>query len=208
MSGLVFVGAFNPPTFAHTQLAQKAMCSVGAEYVTFVPSKQSYIRDDQEKDHAFSDLYRLLSLQLLAKIRPWMRVSSYEINSASQPRTYQTLVALRDLKISGSLLIGTDKLEELDNKWMYVPEIAKEFGIVCMERSGDNAESIIQRSKLLCELRPFIRIVSTDEQFHHISSTRVRRCLAEIESQKRQLEELVEPELYSMIVHEMLFSGH
>ena len=100
MSGLVFAGAFNPPTVAHTRLARIALEQTGSEYVTFVPSKQSYIRDSQKKSFAISDEQRLGFLHRLAESRTWMRVSDIELRQNEQPRTYLTLKALREKGLS------------------------------------------------------------------------------------------------------------
>ncbi len=204
MSGLVFAGAFNPPTVAHTRLAQTALEQTGSDYVTFVPSKQTYIRDNQRKSYAISNEERLDFLHKLAGSRPWMRVSDYEICQKEQPRTYLTLKALREMGDSGSLLIGTDKLSELEHAWRYVPEIANEFGIVCMEREMDDATLIIRNSPFLQSLSEHIRIVKTPDTYRFASSTKVRNCFFEIEERLNMLQDMLEPEIYDQYVGGLL----
>ena len=193
MSGLVFAGAFNPPTVAHTRLARIALEQTGSEYVTFVPSKQSYIRDSQKKSFAISDEQRLGFLHRLAESRTWMRVSDIELRQNEQPRTYLTLKALREKGLSG-----------LGGGWLYVPEILSEFGIVCMEREEDDAAEIIRNCPLLSRYSSNIRIVRTPDTYRFASSTKVRNCFLEIDERLHLLQDLLEPEIFDQYVGDLL----
>ena len=135
---LAFFGAFNPPTTAHIELAHYAMVQTGRETVVFVPSRSAYIREEQGKDYAYSDRARLAMLRAAREKRPWMAVTDYELTLDHQPRSYETLCRLKEEGYEAALLMGSDKLTELETGWKYVREIAEEFGIVCMERAGDD----------------------------------------------------------------------
>ena len=175
---LAFFGAFNPPTVAHLDLAKLALDRAGFEGVMFVPSKSAYIRGEQHKDYAYSDSERLEMLHAAAKLRPWMLVSDIELRSERQPRTYDTLCRLRELGYAPSLLLGSDKLPELEKGWLHVNEIAKEFGIVCLCRGDDEGERMIREDAFLLTLSPYIRVLKTPVNMHNVSSTAVRRQLA------------------------------
>ena len=174
MKVLAFFGAFNPPTVAHIDLAKYALDQTDADKVIFVPSKSSYISGVQRKDYAFSDSERLEMLNVAAALRPWMLVSGIEICRETQPRTYDTLCALRELGFAPSLLLGSDKLPELEKGWKHIDEISKEFGIICLCRGNDNCERMISENKYLSTISKYIRIVKTPEDMHFISSTAVR----------------------------------
>ena len=176
---LAFFGAFNPPTLAHLNLARYAMEQAGKETVVFVPSKAVYIRDSQGKNYAFSDRQRLEMLRKAAETRPWMRVTDWELTRGRQPRSYETLCHLRDEGVRASLLMGSDKLPELEHGWRFVEEIAGEFGIVCMDRDGDDTERIIRESAFLSRLAGSILTLKTPEETKQVSSTRVRALAAE-----------------------------
>ncbi len=186
MKVLVFGGAFNPPTNAHIQLAKYAMEQVGAEKVVFVPTKQKYVLDEQKKDSSFSDEERLAMLQKVADHNSWMFVSDYEIHEAAQPRTYQTLCHLKQEGLDGSLLLGSDKLEELETGWLFVDEICQKFGIVCMVRSHDDVDHIFETNAFLQERKPFIQIVSTPECYQDVSSTKVRKMISSLKEDGEQ----------------------
>ena len=170
---LAFFGAFNPPTAAHLELADFARKATGREGVIFVPSRAAYIRGFQQKDAAFSDEVRLEMLETLAKTRPWMRVTDWELQQETQPRSYITLCHLREEGYEPSLLIGSDNLKALP-RWKFVPEIAKEFGIVCLERGQDSCREIIKNDPFLKSLAGYIELPETPDTWRDISSTAVR----------------------------------
>lgn len=174
---LAFFGAFNPPTRAHIDLAHHAMEQLGLDKVLFVPSKAAYIRNDQGKSFAFSDEQRLAMLRAAAESRPWMLVTDREMKADAQPRTYTTLCALRDEGVQAMLLMGSDKLPELEKGWLCVEEIAREFGIACMARGTDSCEELIRNSAFLSALAPYIRLIPTPDSLRGVSSTAVRRLV-------------------------------
>lgn len=174
---LAFFGAFNPPTRAHLELADFARRETGADGVIFVPSRTDYIRNNQGKDSAFSNEARLEMLNTLAEKRPWMLVSGWELQQETQPRSYVTLCRLREEGYAPSLLLGSDNLRQLSSGWKYVPEIAREFGIVCLARSVDSCESIIRESPLLTSLSDCITVLETPDEWKEVSSSAVREAL-------------------------------
>ena len=176
---LAFFGAFNPPTAAHVELARFAMERTGAERVVFVPSRSVYIRDEQGKDFAYTDGQRLVMLRAAAATRPWMSVTDWETRQERQPRTYETLCHLRDEGTQAALLMGSDKLAELEHGWRNVRGIAEEFGIVCLARGSDDCERMIREDAFLRSLAGCITVLETPAQTRRVSSTRVRAMLAE-----------------------------
>ena len=197
---LAFFGAFNPPTQAHICLAEFAMRKTGRESVLFVPSKSVYIRGFQHKDLAFPDEERLAMLDKIAKSRPWMQATDIEMREETQPRTYHTLCALRDWGIPATLLIGSDKLSELENKWLHVPEICWEFGIVCLTRGRDECERGIQESAFLRKLSRFIEVLETPEEFREISSSAVRKMLLQKPVPEDELRRMIPEEILPMLL--------
>ena len=197
---LVFGGAFNPPTRAHIELAEFAMKETGFDKVIFVPTKQTYIADEQRKEYVFSDEERLKMLDAVAADHPWMEVSRFEIESETQPRTYKTLCHYRDRGDICSLLFGSDKLPELETVWRYVEEIAQEFGIVCMKRSDDDPKELIDQDPYLRTLKPYIRLVDTPASTRFVSSTKIRVSLAEMKREFQKLSNDTPPELHDILL--------
>ena len=175
--GLLFGGAFNPPTKAHIDCARLAMEKVGYDHVLFMPSKEIYIRYDQKKDYVYPDEIRLSMLEAVAQTEKWMQVSDYEIWCDHQPRTYETLCAMKEAGYDCSLLFGSDKLQEFSTAWKYPCQIAEQFGIVCMSRNGLSTQQIIEEDELLRQLKSYIRIVELPQQYQSVSSSYVRELL-------------------------------
>ena len=196
---LAFFGAFNPPTVAHLELARFALEATGAEQVIFVPSKAVYIRGEQGKDFAYTDGERLSMLRKSSEIRPWMAVNDWEIRQDRQPRTYETLCHLRSEGQKAKLLMGSDKLPELEHGWLHTREIVQEFGIVCLTRGGDECEQMIRTDPYLSTLADGIRVLETPEETRGVSSTEVRRRIREIRRIEKELEGLVPPEIQPML---------
>jgi len=196
---LAFFGAFNPPTVAHLDLAWFALEATRAEQVIFVPSKAVYIRGEQGKDFAYTDAERLAMLRKAAESRPWMAVTDWEMRQARQPRTYETLCGLRDEGCPAKLLMGSDKLPELEHGWLHVREIVQEFGIVCLTRGGDECEETIRQDPYLRTLADGIRILETPAETRGISSTEVRRRIREIRRIEQELSGLVPPEIRPLL---------
>ncbi len=196
---LAFFGAFNPPTAAHLSLARFALEQTGAEQVIFVPSRSAYIRDDQGKDYAYTDEQRLAMLNAAAETRPWMRVYDGEIRHETQPRTYTTLCALRDRGMASALLMGSDKLPELEKGWRHVREIAEEFGIVCLSRGSDECGKMIREDPYLNSLAPYIRVLETPRETRGVSSTAVRQRVKLIRDVREELAGMVPGEILDML---------
>lgn len=176
---LVFGGAFNPPTNAHIQLANEVRQQLNYPYVIYVPSKMSYIKHEQHKDFAFKDVVRYEMLEQIANDNYWMKVSNYEITSNTQPRTYDTLLHLKQLGYNPHLLFGSDKLIELETGWKHIEEICKEFGIVCMQRNNDDCASLIENDSYLSTLKEYITLVTTQTNYQSLSSTQIRHLFLE-----------------------------
>lgn len=198
---LVFGGAFNPPTKAHIENAHHAMKVLGFDRVIFVPTKRQYVLEEQKKDFSFTDEERLHMLETIAKDRDWMVVEDLEIQSQTQPRTYSTLCALRKKGYTCSLLIGADKLIELQTGWLHVEEIVQEFGIVCMSRSHVDIEHLLHTDPYLSTLQKGITCIATPDCCQDISSSKVRGLLMRLKQNPD--DEDSKKELYTMLPGEL-----
>ena len=196
---LAFFGAFNPPTLAHLDLAKFALDQTGGETVIFVPSKEAYIREEQGKDFAYTDQQRLAMLNAAAANRPWMKVSDWELRQEKQPRTFFTLCALQDQGLEAALLIGSDKLKELGSGWLFVEDIARDFGIVCLTRAEDDCDAVIRADPLLRRLRDFIQVLPTPASLRHVSSTAVRRRMMQIKTLQAEIQAMTPEEIIPLL---------
>ena len=197
---LAFFGAFNPPTVAHLELARFAREKTGAERAVFVPSRAVYIREAQGKDYAYTDAQRLAMLRAAAEKRPWMAVTDWEMRQERQPRSYETLCHLREEEGGPvKLLMGSDKLPELEHGWLHVEEIVREFGIVCLTRGADECGRMLREDPYLRSLADGITVLETPESLRGVSSTEVRKRIREIRRMEEELERLVPPEIRELL---------
>ena len=196
---LAFFGAFNPPTVAHLGLAEMALRLSGREKALFVPSQSVYIEQNQGKDFAYSDEARLAMLRAAAKSRPWMEVIDWELSQPRQPRTYRTLCHLKEEGWQAALLIGSDKLAEMERGWLHVPEIAAEFGIVCLSRGQDDCKRLLRENAFFAKLAPHIQVIDSPESTRNVSSTQVRKRVFQIKELEKELRTLVPEEILPLL---------
>ncbi len=201
MKALMFGGAFNPPTKAHIELADTVRKNLGYDKVVFVPTKLHYITQEQKKDFAFSDEQRLAMLQKVANMRDCMMISDYEINALEQPRSYTTLCHLKEKYgfTELRLLFGSDKLIELENGWKHVDDICKQFGIVCMARSQDHPEEVIENSDFLKQYQEDIYVVYLDDMYRNMSSSEVRKQYLYMKNAYELINTMIPEELDGLI---------
>ena len=192
---LFFGGAFNPPTIAHIELAKFALKELNFDKVIFCPTKNHYILKTEGKSYSFSELTRLNMLNKIAKNNSFMEISDYELKQDKQPRTYFTLKHFKEEGYNIKLLIGSDWLNKLDSSWLYVKEIAKEFGIVVLTRSNDNIDEIIKNNKLVNEIKDYLTILKTPPEYKFISSTYIRSLLNDYNNNVDEINSLIPKEL-------------
>ena len=131
--------------------------------------------------------------------RPWMAVSDIEYRAESQPRTYDSLCRLRDEGYSPALLLGSDKLAELESVWRHVEDIGREFGFVCMTRGADECARMLREDPYLATIAPYFTVVETPEALRGVSSTAVRQRLFRLRELRREVAELVPEEILAML---------
>ena len=200
MKALFYGGAFNPPTKAHIYLAEYASRKAHFDKVVFVPSKSKYILSIENEGSSFSELERLTMLRSLALSRPFMEVSDIELLSTEQPRTYLTMKELQKEGYELKLLLGSDWLhEETLSKWMYLKEIASEFGFVILKRSHDDIESLFTKNETLKGLRSHFLVLDTPNDYQDVSSSKVRELLKDFSKNEADIKKMVPAEIFSFL---------
>lgn len=210
---IAFYGAFNPPTWAHVRIAQAVQGELSdvrhiAEII-FVPSQANYILKEQHKNLAFGSYDRAVMLMRLCRafsLRNYMRVSLVDIAADHQPRTYESLCALRNNGEDCSLLIGADQLRTFETGWKNPDKILEEFGLVCVSRGDINVREVIEKSPLLQAHIDNIAVVDVPEKINDISSTKIREILMRKtidEDAMKELETLMPPMLIGYVMNSL-----
>lgn len=176
---LFFGGAFNPMSLAHLYLADEVRKTLGYEYVIFVPSKSKYILQTEGKSFSYTEKERYEMLLAVSRHHPWMIVSDIEIAQKEQSRTYFTLKKLKEEGYDLKLLMGSDWLEGLESKWLYIDEILDEFGIVVIKRNHDDINAIMNKSEYLQQRKDRFLFLETKRDYQSLSSSKIRLLLQE-----------------------------
>lgn len=162
----------------------------------------TYITGDQGKDYAFDNETRLAMLRKIAEKREWMEVTDYEIRADHQPRTYETLQALKKQGYEVKLLFGSDKLPELEHGWRHIPELCRQFGIAVMSRNNEDVQKILDNDPYLSSLKEYFTIIPTPDTYQNVSSTAVRSELMHMQAAAAAIRKMVPEELGDL--HEYL----
>jgi nicotinate (nicotinamide) nucleotide adenylyltransferase len=118
-------------------------------------------------------------LLAVSRHHPWMIVSDIEIAQKEQSRTYFTLKKLKEEGYDLKLLMGSDWLEGLESKWLYIDEILDEFGIVVMKRNHDDINAIMNKSEYLQQRKDRFLFLETKRDYQSLSSSKIRLLLQE-----------------------------
>jgi nicotinic acid mononucleotide adenylyltransferase len=75
--------------------------------------------------------------------------------------------------------MGSDWLEGLESKWLYIDEILDEFGIVVMKRNHDDINAIMNKSEYLQQRKDRFLFLETKRDYQSLSSSKIRLLLQE-----------------------------
>lgn len=198
---LVFCGAFNPPTVAHLHAAQLAMKSTNADALVWVPSKTDYVTHVQGKSILLGDKAKsdALAAMLYTETGAWRSgcenqyISQYELKAIVQPKTIETLRHFQEEypNYQFRLLVGSDKLPELETGWVNSEELLDSFGIVVLQRNSDNVQGIIENTPFLFKHKKAIEIVSPGILEQSLSATMVRDNIQKIRAMIAETQKMV-----------------
>ena len=198
---LVFCGAFNPPTVAHLHAAQLAMKSTNADALVWVPSKTDYVTHVQGKSILLGDKAKsdALAAMLYTDTGAWRAgcenqyISQYELKAMAQPKTIETLHHFQkeypDCRFR--LLVGSDKLPELETGWVNSEELLDLFGIVVLQRNADDVQGIIGSTPFLSKHKKDIEVVSPGILEQSLSATMVRDNIRKIRAMIAETQKMV-----------------
>ncbi|KAJ8759969.1 hypothetical protein K2173_010825 [Erythroxylum novogranatense] len=188
---LVATGTFNPPTFMHLRMFELARDALHSEGYDVISAYVSPVNDAYSKQGLVSEQHRLHMCNLACESSDFVMVDSWEANQSSYQRTLTILKRIEsyfigDLKMPKEflrimLLCGSDLLRSfsIPEFWIrdQVKTICKEYGIVCIQREGQNVDKIIEDDEILKENKYNIKVVGECIP-NHISSTRLRECIS------------------------------
>ena len=171
-TAILIMGTFNPITCAHVALGSEAGKYFPDADVIYVPSNLSFMKGWKNvEDDFISDDERIALIRESVKVIPKASVTDIEIAGESDGRTYNTVQLIKDRYNEVVIVMGIDKLDELD-RWYNADRLFTENKVLVFERNGENLESMM--TDFIRERRDNFIAAPMQDFYENISSTAVR----------------------------------
>ena len=158
---IIFGGAFNPPTLAHYEIAEKLINEFNPDSFYFLPVGNRYNNKKMLDFNYRFDMTKLMADKLNAK------VSTME-NEENYRGTYYALLDFKKIDSDVYFVMGADNLDYLD-KWINAEELIKTNKFIVLSREGFDVYNLVNEKYAMYKENFFI--VDID---NHLSSTLFR----------------------------------
>ena len=191
-----FGGSFNPPTYAHINIAKMSIEKFNLDAVYFVPVGNLY-----NKPSLIDENYRYKMLELICDDK--IKVESIELGRKEPLNTLQAfeLIEQKYKNTENYYIMGADNFEKLPT-WKNAKELIENYKYIIFERNGSNSKSMIDAQELLKQNRDNFKFLSV-EQYSNISSGIIRKL---IQNQNYEdCEKYTRPEIVKYIKENKLY---
>lgn len=173
-TAVLIMGTFNPITRAHIALGEGAKEKFPEADIIYVPSNLSFMKGWKNVDDSFlKDNDRLALIRESIKGYSDFSVADIEITGVSDGRTYNTVQLIKESYNKIVIVMGIDKLGELD-RWYNADKLFSENTILVFERNGENLESMM--TDFIRAHRENFKAAAMPDCYEYISSTAVREA--------------------------------
>lgn len=132
---IIFGGAFNPPTLAHYEIAEKLILKFKPDIFYFLPVGNRYKNKTMLDFKYRYDMVKIMADELGAK------VSTIE-NEESYRGTYYALLDFKKIDPDVYFVMGADNLDYLD-KWINAQELIKTNKFIVLSRDGFDVYKLV-----------------------------------------------------------------
>lgn len=191
-----FGGSFNPPTYAHINVAKMSIEKFNLDAVYFVPVGNLY-----NKPSLIDENYRYKMLELICDDK--IKVESIELGRKEPLNTLQAfeLIEQKYKNTENYYIMGADNFEKLPT-WKNAKELIENYKYIIFERNGSNSKSMIDTHGLLKQNRDNFKFLSV-EQYSNVSSGIIRKL---IQNQNyEECEKYTRPEIVKYIKENKLY---
>ena len=191
-----FGGSFNPPTYAHINVAKMSIEKFNLDAVYFVPVGNLY-----NKPSLIDENYRYKMLELICDDK--IKVESIELGRKEPLNTLQAfeLIEQKYKNTENYYIMGADNFEKLPT-WKNAKELIENYKYIIFERNGSNSKSMIDTHGLLKQNRDNFKFLSV-EQYSNVSSGIIRKF---IQNQNyEECEKYTRPEIVEYIKENKLY---
>lgn len=193
----MYGGSFNPIHTGHIQLAKYFVKELNLDKLLLIPDRTPPHKSDKEM---ISALHRFNMCCLSVQDEEKIEVSSIEIDRQGKSYTVDTLRSLAQIYPNSQLflIMGADMFLTL-HTWKEYQEIYSRAIICAVPRDKDSVEQLVEYSKTQNGLRCII----SNESMLNVSSTKIRKQIA----QKASLCGLVAEKVEKYIYDNSLYMG-
>ena len=191
-----FGGSFNPPTYAHINIAKMSIEKFNLDAVYFVPVGNLY-----NKPSLIDENYRYKMLKLICDDK--IKVENIELGRKEPLNTLQAfeLIEQKYKNTENYYIMGADNFEKLPT-WKNAKELIENYKYIIFERNGSNSKSLIDTQELLKQNRDNFNFLNV-EQYSNVSSGIIRNLIQN--ENYKECEEYTRPEIVQYIKENKLY---
>ena len=193
-----FGGSFNPPTYAHLEIAKMSIEELNLDKVYFVPVGNSY-----KKPELVDENYRYQMLKIISKNSNNIDVENIELNKNESISAIQAFKMI-EKKYEGAeiyFIMGADNFTKIQT-WVNAEELITKYNYIVFNRHSLNLEDFISKNSILQKNKKKYKIIQLKEN-KDTNSSIIRRLInkekyqeAEKYTYKDVIEYIVKNNLY------------
>lgn len=174
-----FGGSFNPPTYAHINIAKMSIEKFNLDAVYFVPVGNLY-----NKPSLIDEKYRYKMLQLVCGDK--IKAENVELNRKETLDTLQAFNLIEEKYKNDETeifyIMGADNFEKLPN-WKDSKKLVEDYQYIIFKRDGSNLEQCIEKNQILKKNRQNFKFLDL-QQYADISSGIIRELIRKEDYEK------------------------
>lgn len=174
-----FGGSFNPPTYAHINIAKMSIEKFNLDAVYFVPVGNLY-----NKPSLIDEKYRYKMLQLVCGDK--IKAENIELNRKETLDTLQAFNLIEEKYKNDATeifyIMGADNFEKLPN-WKDSKKLVEDYQYIIFKRDGSNLEQCIEKNQILKKNRQNFKFLDL-QQYADISSGIIRELIKKEDYEK------------------------
>ena len=174
-----FGGSFNPPTYAHINIAKMSIEKFNLDAVYFVPVGNLY-----NKPSLIDEKYRYKMLQLVCGDK--IKAENVELNRKETLDTLQAFNLIEEKYKNDETeifyIMGADNFEKLPN-WKDSKKLVEDYQYIIFKREGSNLEQCIEKNQILKKNRQNFKFLDL-QQYADISSGIIRELIKKEDYEK------------------------
>ncbi len=174
-----FGGSFNPPTYAHINIAKMSIEKFNLDAVYFVPVGNLY-----NKPSLIDEKYRYKMLQLVCGDK--IKAENVELNRKETLDTLQAFNLIEEKYKNDETeifyIMGADNFEKLPN-WRDSKKLVEDYQYIIFKRDGSNLEQCIEKNQILKKNRQNFKFLDL-QQYADISSGIIRELIKKEDYEK------------------------